>query len=570
MLVEISVQNLALIESARLSFRTGLTVFTGETGAGKSILLDAIGLLLGGRGSTDLIRHGQNRALVEGLFTLAPGEKGLAVRALCDTYGVDVETEEAELVVSRELHASGRTVCRVNGRITTVQMLREVGLLLVGQHGQHEHQGLIEAKEQLRFLDLFGRHDALLERVRASYEQWDLAEGAYRTATQNEQERIRRLDMLNFQIDDIASAHLVAGEEQELQVVRGRLQYAEKIAEALRLAVEALDGGDAHSGVGTLLSSAIREVSAAQVHDDELQSVSELLDTAQVHIEEALHSLYRHLQQIDTDPAKLDTVEARLAEIRSLERKYGATVEEVLDFYQACVVERDETVDYEAHLAKLRGEADDAIRKLKADSEALHNARVQAASRLAQEVEGVLRTLTLPNARLQIQVEDRFSADKHLRFGPNGTDEVTFLFSANKGEPPRPLSRIASGGELSRTLLALKTVLSAVDDVETMIFDEIDVGVSGAAAQQIALRLQQLGRTRQVLCVTHSAQVAAAGDLHYCIEKAETTNSTTTSVHELDGTGRVDEIARLVGGHMSGETATAHAKALLAGFQNRQ
>lgn len=566
MLLEMSIENLALIESARLSFGSGLTVFTGETGAGKSILLDAIGLLLGSRASSDLIRHGQQKAFVEGLFAITPNLNEAVVRARCADYGVELPPDEFDLLVSREVHANGRTVCRVNGRITTVQMLREVGLLLVGQHGQHEHQGLIEAKEQLRFLDLYGRHSQLLDRVCASYEEWSAAEDAFRTAKQNEQERIRRLDMLTFQVDEIGSAHLIPGEEQELQVVRHRLQYAEKISDALRLAVEALDGGNTGAGAATLLASANREVAAALAHDEQLRAVCDLLDTAQVHADEALRTLYRHLQQIETDPIRLDSVEERLAQIRTLERKYGPTVEDVLAHYQACVVERDETVDYEAHLSRLQQAAAKAWAKLADNSQALHEARVEAAKRLAHEVEEVLRTLTLPNAQLHIEVKSRETDDGFPRFGSNGFDDVTFLFSANKGEPVRPLSRIASGGELSRTLLALKTALSAVDDVETMVFDEIDVGVSGAAAQQIALCLQQLGRTRQVLCVTHSPQVAAAGDLHYCIEKTESTDNTITAVRALSKGGRVDEIARLVGGHVSGETANVHAKALLDGF----
>lgn len=566
MLVELSVHHLALIDHVQLDLDPGFTVFTGETGAGKSILLDAIGLLLGSRASTDVVRHGQPKAVVEAMIDVS-ADMAAEVQTLLEPMGVECRAGES-ILLSREIHDSGRSVCRINGRMATVQMLRDLGAILVQQHGQHEHQGLLRAEEQLRLLDLFGKHQDVLSRVAACYGEWNRAKRALQSAQLDEQERMRRLDMLDFQIREIEAGELNADELEELSSRRQRLLFADKIASALQSALAALTGADDQAGVVDLLATAAEQVAAAASHDAQLADTRELVDTAQVHADEAARSLYKYLDGVEQNPELLEQIENRIALIRTLLRKYGPTVENVLQHLASAKKEQQHLLAHEEQMAHLTETVTAAERALADHSDALHDARVQAAKRLSEQVQTVLRELNMPNATLSIIVEPKASTDATGRraYGPRGVDDVTYLFSANRGEAPKPLQRIASGGELSRTLLAFKSVLADVDAPGTLIFDEIDVGVSGAAAQRIAEQLQKLGRVRQVLCVTHSPQVAAASDHHFCIAKMESEDATSTSVARLDAAGRIAEIGRLIGSDLAGQTAADHAQALLTGF----
>jgi DNA repair protein RecN (Recombination protein N) len=560
-LVELCVSHIALVESARIPLTEGFTVWTGETGAGKSILLDAIGLVTGKRGGADFIRTGSDSGRVDALFRVPAGSPALN---LLEQWGIPVE--DGELVISRELHRSGRSVCRINGRTVTVQMLRELGMYLVQQQGQHDDVGLMRAEEQLHLLDLYGRHDTLLAEVRRLYEAWSDARDELEKARIQEQERARRLDMLAFQIEEIERAELQPGEEENLREERQRLLHAGRILEAVQEALQSLqDTGGALDSLGT----AVRKVSAAAEHDRALQSSLQLLETAEVHVQEAVHDLTRYLRGLDADPARLEAVESRLQQIRTLERKYGSSIEEVLRYLEEAKQERDRWLHHEEHvqsltdrLARLEQELDDATRRL-------HEARSRAAKRLAGEVQRVLRLLHMPRARFEVEVAWRPSkAGNRPQFGPTGADVVTFLFSANPGEPPKPLSRVASGGELSRTLLAVKSALAEVDQVPTLVFDEIDAGVSGNAAAAVAAQMRSLSRHHQVLCVTHSPQIAAAANSHYLIEKVEADERTMTVVRQLDEDGRIAEIARLIGtGEGDASTALRHAQALLESYR---
>jgi DNA repair protein RecN (Recombination protein N) len=564
MLVELSIQRIALIESLKLRLDKGLLVFTGETGAGKSILLDAIGLLLGNRASADFIRSGADSAMVEALFQCT-GSTLEEVEKLLRDWGI--ESGEGSLVISRELHRSGRTVCRINGRIATVQMLRELGQYLVQQHGQHDQHGLLRPEEQLRLLDLYAHHEELREAVREIYTRWNDVRQKFQQAQMDEQERVRRLDMLNFQIDEIESAKLKVGEEEELKELRARLIHADRIRQSLQTAMMALEGGNRQAGVLELLATASQEVAAAQKFDQDLSEVADFIETAQVHVDEAVRTLSKQLSTIDLDPAQLEWIENRLAQIRGLERKYGATVEDVLAYLDRAKIERDALLRHEEQLAELESDLRILEGELLAASMKLHDSRVSKAEQLSKEVQTVLRELSMPSAMLEISVTRRDEESGRVPFSPLGIDTVTYLFSANKGEELKPLQKIASGGELSRTLLAFKSVLAEVDDMETLIFDEIDAGVSGTAAHRIAMRLRELGTHRQVLCVTHAPQIAAAAHEHFHIVKHERETDTTTHVSRLEKTGRIHEIARLVGSDLSDTTALHHAEALLLSFQ---
>jgi DNA repair protein RecN (Recombination protein N) len=562
-LLELSIQRIALIESLHLDLRRGLTVFTGETGAGKSILLDSIGLLLGNRASAEWIRKGADDAVVEALFEVGAGVADEVERMFAE-WGFDPPAGEP-ILLTRSLHRSGRSVCRINGRLATLQMLRQLGEKLVQQHGQHEHQGLLKADEQLRLLDLYGGHQEQVASVREAYRAWRAAEQAWKEAHVDEQERARRLDVLNFQIEEIEQAGIRPGEKEELRARRGRLLNLDKIYRAVQQSLECLSGEE-RSGAVAELGEARQQVAAVAEYAEELQEVSQLLETAEVHAEEAARALARFSGQLDADPAELEAVESRLAQLRALQRKYGATEADILAYYNDIVAERERLSRHEERLTDLAKARDACWERLKAASAVLHERRKAAGERLAEEIQSVLRHLNMERAQFAIDVQVRRSAMGEVAYGEQGMDQVVFLFSANKGEDLKPLSKVASGGELSRTMLAVKAVLAEVDGLETLIFDEIDAGVSGSAAHKLAAELRRLGRGRQVLCVTHSPQIAAAADDHFRIEKVERADDTVTQVARLDRSGRVAEIARLVGSDVADETALTHAEALMEGF----
>lgn len=559
MLLELSIQRIALIESLQLHLRRGFNVFTGETGAGKSILLDALGLLLGNRASFDLIRSGADSGYVEALFDVSATSHITA--PLLSEWGIEVDRNE--LIVSRELHRSGRNVCRVNGRMVTVQQLKELGGLLVQQHGQHDHQGLLRPEEQLRAIDLYGAHMDLLHEVKQLFHQWSDARKALQSSHVEERERARRLDMLNFQIEEIECVQLNPEEADTLRERRRRLQHAGRIGSALSNAVEALQGSEHQKGVLGMLGLAVDEVSAAIAYEPGLQDAVNLMETSQVHADEAVRALSKYLDAVDASPDEIEQVEARFAEIRHLERKYGPTLEAVFEYLGNARAERTQLLHHDEQVAALGVAFEEAERALQSSALRLHDLRCTAAERLSGEVERVLHQLNMPNATFQIGVQLRPSDGQQTMYTEHGMDLVQYLFSANKGEDPKTFQKIASGGELSRTLLGMKTVLAEVDELETLIFDEIDTGVSGSAAQAIADLMTQLAQHRQVLCVTHSAQIAASANAHCYIRKEESSTSTQTVVEVLDDAGRVREIARLLGSGVSDETAVQHATALL-------
>lgn len=557
MLLELSIQNIALIEQLQLRFGPGFIALTGETGAGKSIILDALGLLLGNRASSDMIRRGSDAAFVDGLFTLerANGEAS----AMLASWGVP--NDDGHIVVARELHLSGRTTCRVNGRIVTVQMLRQLGHHLVQQQGQNEQRGLLRPEEQLHMLDLFAKNDDLLQSVSETYECWRSACKSLDELRLDEQEQTRQLDMLEYQINEIEQADLQPGEEEPLREERRMLQHVDRIVSHLEVAVSALDGDANNRGSIAALSQATHEVANALAYDDSLRDSLGLLETAQVHAQEAARELSTHLNQIEADPQRIDAIELRFGQIRGLERKYGATIEDVLSFLSAARNKRDALVHYEERIADVAEQVSQAEQKLDVACQSLHDSRTTAASELATRIQDVLRQLDIPSAAFTIDVHRRGRSAED--YGPLGFDSVQYLFSANRGEELKVLSKIASGGELSRTLLAMKSVLSEVDEVDTLVFDEIDTGVSGSATIRIAEQLRQLGLTQQVLCVTHSAQIAASAQTHWEISKSELSTYTRTSVSQLDEAGRIREIARLLGSEGTNSTAQEHARALL-------
>ncbi|RIV22992.1 DNA repair protein RecN [Alicyclobacillaceae bacterium I2511] len=558
MIQHLSIRNLALIDAVDLSFHPGFNAFTGETGAGKSILLDGIGLLLGQRGNTDFIRSGADSAFVEASFSLQDHLKEQVARILLE-WGFQ---EDDELLVSREITRGGRSTCRVNGRLVTVQMLRSLGSELVQQHGQQEQQGLLKNEEQLRALDLFADTYGMVAQIRRKFFNWRDCQNRLQSTHLDEQERVRRLDMLNFQIEDIQQAHLQPGEEEQLRELKARFAHTDKILRGIAAAHQYLGGVGSQMGATDALSQALREISVAAEYDPTLLETVQLLETAQVHADEANRALWEYLDFTEQDSGQQESTETRLAEIHQMQRKYGLSIQNVLDYLEQAIAERDQLLSMEEQTAQFTLELVNAETELDESCRKLHELRKVAAQRFAHAVEDNLHKLDMPSARFVILVNTRQDVQGRFMYSESGFDTVDFLFSANPGEPIKPLQKVVSGGELSRTMLAIKVAMANSDDMETLIFDEIDSGVGGRALEAIARQMVVLSRTHQVLCVTHSAQIAAGANQHFLVNKVEQQNITTTNIQTLSDSTRVEEIARLLSGTVD-ETARIHAQSLL-------
>lgn len=550
MLHLLHIENIAVIEEADITFDGGFNALTGETGAGKSIVIDAMGAVLGQRTSRDLIRTGAHRAFVSALFTGVPPLAALAEQGL--------EAPDGELLLQREICADGRNVCRVGGKPVTVAQLRRVGCQLINIHGQQDGQQLLDEEQHQAYLDGYGRLEPALEAYRACYQAMEEIRRKMSRLEMDESEKARRVDSLQFQIDELERARLEPGEEEELDRRRSILRSGEKLTSAVEGALWSLSGGDEGGGA----VSALREASAAMagvrgLGEDfaQLYSRLEALQSEAYDVAETLRDLS---DGFDFSPQELDRLESRADQLYRLKKKYGATVEDMLAYLDRCREELERITFAADTLARLEKDlAKERKRTLEAAG-ALSQARKAAAAELEQRIQEELRQLDMPRVRFSIQFTDKEPDD-------TGTDQIRFLMSANVGEELRPISRVASGGELARIMLALKNVLAENEDIGTLVFDEVDTGVSGRAAQKVARKLAQVSRRKQVLCVTHLPQLAAMADTHFSVEKGERDGRTYTSVVRLDREGRCAELARLTGGEAVTGAMLAGARELIAG-----
>lgn len=555
MLRMLQVSQLALIDSLTLQLEDGFTCITGETGAGKSLLLDAVGLLLGARARTELVREGARQAEVQGLFECTNPSAEL-VDCLAQ-FGAQVE--EGQLVITREVTATGRTVARVNGRITTVQALRQIGEHLVHQHGQHDTTALLQRDLHLGLLDAFGQETVRgpREAYAAQFAQWQSARADLKRAQSDERERERRIDALRFQIDEIEAVRPKPGEEDRLRALRARLQYAERLRVAVDDVYERVYEGDSRTPaiLGELhrLGEVVR---GAERYDANLLDLVGYLETARVNLTEAADYVRRYRDEVAFDPDRLQKLEDRLAAIERLLRKYGHTTADVLAHLLEARTEHEQLLHHDEVVAALQTRYKASGVALEALAQSLTDARKAAAAKLEAALAEALAGLQMKNVCVSLA----FTACPPAA---NGCDEVEFLFSANPGEAPKPLARIASGGELSRVMLALIDVLSDQGTVGTLIFDEIDSGISGRAAQAVAQRIARLAQSRQVLCVTHLAQTASVASHHLVIEKSVQSGRTLTSLRALESDGRVLELARMQSGERVTDAALQHASEML-------
>ena len=548
MLRLLHIENIAVIEQAEIAFDRGFNVLTGETGAGKSIVIDAISAILGERTYRDVIRTGADRAFVSAVFDGVPDLPWFAENR--------VEYDPSELLVQREVYADGKNVCRVNGRPVTVAILKKLGGQLVNIHGQHDSQQLFDETKHLSYLDLFARNEAERTAYAACYERVLSLRREQERLTLDEGEKLRRVEALQYQLEEIGRAALQPGEDEQLENRRKLLQNAEKLSEALAAAAMALSGGEDASGAVDLVGEADHALARIARYDEGLAALGDRLSNLQYELEDVAGELRDHLDQMAYSGEELEQIESRLDVIHRLKRKYGGSVEEILQYAEKAQRELDEITFSEERLAQLEKELAAVTAEAKAAGLLLRATRQTAARAMETRLSQELAALDMPRAQFVCQLEE-------TDLTPDGLDSLRFLMTANVGEALKPLSKVASGGELARIMLAIKNVLAEQDRVGTLIFDEVDAGVSGRAAQKVAEKLRAVSKNKQVLCVTHLPQIAAAADVHLLIAKTEREGRTYTKVTALDRPGRTREIARIIGGAEITETTLRSAGEML-------
>ena len=553
MLRLLHIENIAVIEQAEIAFDRGFNVLTGETGAGKSIVIDAISAILGERTYRDVIRTGADRAFVSAVFDGVPDLPWFAENR--------VEYDPSELLVQREVYADGKNVCRVNGRPVTVAILKKLGGQLVNIHGQHDSQQLFDETKHLSYLDLFARNEAERTAYAACYERVLSLRRERERLTLDEGEKLRRVEALQYQLEEIGRAALQPGEDEQLENRRKLLQNAEKLSEALTAAAMALSGGEDASGAVDLVGEADHALARIARYDEGLAALGDRLSNLQYELEDVAGELRDHLDQMAYSGEELEQIESRLDVIHRLKRKYGGSVEEILQYAERAQRELDEITFSEERLAQLEKELAAVTAEAKAAGLLLRATRQTAARAMETRLSQELAALDMPRAQFVCQLEE-------TDLTPDGLDSLRFLMTANVGEALKPLSKVASGGELARIMLAIKNVLAEQDRVGTLIFDEVDAGVSGRAAQKVAEKLRAVSKNKQVLCVTHLPQIAAAADVHLLIAKTEREGRTYTQVTALDRPGRTREIARIIGGAEITETTLRSAGEMLQSDQS--
>lgn len=564
MIIELTVKNMAVIKFVSLTFGRGLHALTGETGAGKSILIDAISLLLGARASADFVRSGADKAEIEGVFSINPGHP---LTELFDEMGIMMD-DEGMIVIRREISIQGKSICRVNGQVVTLSMLKQIGPRLIQMHGQHEHQTLLSPDQHLHLLDQFG--GAKVQKAKQAYRQvYDEYQGLLREKRNmqfDERETAQRIDLLTFQLEEINEAQLQPGEAEELEQLRNRLMYAEKLFESMEEAYQSIQGEERGlESVGRALS----QLQMAAAYDESLREPLDNLHNVFAQLEDTARIIRDYRDRLEFDPERLTEVESRLNDIGKLKRKYGKDIEEILQYADHARQELEMLKNREVHLEQIEQKLEETASLLAERAFALSQVRKEAAAQLETRLKAELKDLLMEKTRFEVRFntrpDERGIEIDETRVKPmeNGTDEVEFYISTNPGEPLRPLARIASGGELSRLMLALKSIFADQDQVNTFIFDEIDTGISGRAAQTVAEKMARVAATAQVLCVTHLPQLASMADQHYLIEKETDENETITSVVELDEEGRVYELSRMLGGAEVTDMTLNHAREMI-------
>ena len=547
MLSLLHIENIAVIECSDISFDRGFNVLTGETGAGKSIVIDAISAILGERAYRDMIRTGSNKASVRAVFTDVPQFSWF------EENGVEYDSET---VIQRDIHLDGKNVCRVNGSLVSVSILRKLGLQLINIHGQHDSASLLDEANHLTFLDAFAANEDLRTIYAAKYHAVSELRKEIQRMTMDEGEKLRRMETLRFQIEEISKANLEPGEDEVLEERRKLLQNAEKLSTGMDTAVDCLYGGDETEGASTLLAQAERELARLSKYTDAFQQLHERVADLMYQVRDVADEVRDARDDLSYSADELEQIESRLDVIHRLRRKYGVTCEDILRYLEDAKKELDEIEFADDHLERLKAKEKKAEQEARAAALVLRDSRKKTAQILAERILLELSQLDMPRVQFSCEfTETELTAD--------GADAVVFYMSANAGEALKSMSKVASGGELARIMLAMKNVLAEMDQVATLIFDEVDTGVSGRAAQKVAEKLRSVAVHKQVLCVTHLPQLAALANTHFLIAKREENGRTYTSVTPLEPEGRKHELARIIGGANITETTLKSAEEML-------
>lgn len=554
MIIELSIRNFAIIDDLSISFNDGLTVLTGETGAGKSIIIDAVQLLVGGRASTQYIKHGKDKAEIIGQFELTKNKENII--QVCNRYDIDIENDV--LILERTMYSSGKSVCRVNHKIVTLSVLKEIGQLFVQIHSQHDTMYLMEQQNHLSLVDQYNEAEInpLKTKYTEKYNEWLTLRKKYEKLHTDEQEMAHRLDLLQFQLTELEQANLVDNEDETLEHERKQLQNFEQIYTALQEAYFALNG----DGKGLeLLHSVKQSLEKVEEHDEFIRQHAELVNDLYYQLEDVTIQLNDYKDQLHFDEHRLNEIESRLNELNRLKKKYGHTVKEMIDYREKIKIEIDEINNRDTHVEHLKLQIDEAEKEALALAERLSELRKQTAKQLEKDLLVELKDLYLENARFSVQ----FKRIVDQPLSKDGIDHVTFMLSTNVGEPLKELDKVASGGELSRIMLAMKKLFAEHDLIQTVIFDEIDTGVSGRVAQAIAEKMYQIATSTQTLCITHLPQVAAMADHHLLIEKVIENEETSTKITTLEHDSIVNELGKMMTGAKLTESALEHAEELL-------
>ncbi|MFC7394226.1 DNA repair protein RecN [Scopulibacillus cellulosilyticus] len=557
MLLECRVENFAIIEKLNISFEQGLTVLTGETGAGKSIIIDAISLLAGGRGSAEYVRHGAKKAEIEALFEINDSHPVIAV---LEEIGID--SPDQMIVIRRQISENGKSVCRINGKLVTLSNLKEVGQRLVDIHGQHEHQELMHPEKHIGLLDRFGGEQ--LEELKTQYQECYIeTQNTYKQIqkfSKNEQQIAQRIDLLKYQIKEITDADLKENEEDILLEERKQLVNFEKLYQSLQISYESLYGEN--KGLD-FLRQAVNHLEAIQDLDANIKSISNAVSNSFYILEENAFALREHLEQMEYQPERLNMIETRLNEISLLKKKYGQTVKDILEYLNGIQKEYQDLANHDQTIDELENKLVKQLAILKDKGTKLSSKRQKIARDLSKAINRELKDLHMAKAQFDVRIKTPELLDHFKSYQFQGIDEVEFLISTNPGEPLKPLAKIASGGEMSRIMLAIKSNFKSFIGLTSIIFDEVDTGVSGRVAQAMAEKIYQLSNASQVFCITHLPQVAAMADQHLYISKKVANNRTATKVQSLNDTDKIAEIGRMISGVEMTDLTKKHAEELL-------
>lgn len=551
MLTTLYIENIAVIEKTSIDFSQGLNVLTGETGAGKSIIIDSINAIMGQRTSKELVRTGAKTALVTAQFD----DVNDTVKAKLKELGYDNEDDDT-LILQRSISAAGKSTCKINARPASVTVLKEVAKNLINIHGQHESYELFSPDTHIDYIDSFGELNSELDDYREKYKKYKALKKQLNEANSDESARLHEIDLLTYQTTELFNADVQPDEIEQLENERIVLMNSEKIFTLLNDARELLDGDERTAGGVESVESAMNYIQRAASLNGEYESISESITDVYYNLRDCIEAISDAADSVESDPQRLEEIDERLDLLNRLTRKYGCECNELPSLAEKMQTRLEELISYDKNRDQLEADYKEAENNALVAAQKLSEIRKKTAKVFSERVREEMSFLNMPNVQIVTQFEN-------TDFYEKGTDKIEFLISANPGEPPRPVAKIASGGELSRMMLAIKTVLASTDDIDTLIFDEVDTGISGSAAQKVGMKLKEVSKSSQVLCVTHQAQLAALADAHYLISKQVEDGRTFTQVKLLDFDGRKHELARIIGGVSITDAALAHAESML-------